>query len=244
MSTNRQSSNAMLFNFFGTLNSILIVVSLIGVFSQVRTIWSRKKGSLNRATEALSLNKFFVSFLAYYSFFVYGMSIEPFNHFIVWPRLSAALLVAVILYEIWFDRKTAAPLTFFIFAIFLLTSGAIFGLTAGTYEDEGRHLMTIMIVVITIFLAQGYIHQITQVLKLGSTGALDIKMSQFILLMDMSTIAFAFAMGLEDGWPLLLLAVVSACTKLIILYLFRWARTSLLAERRRHAAHPLNVDKC
>ncbi|WP_322406233.1 hypothetical protein U0358_10625 [Idiomarina sp. PL1-037] len=189
-----------------------------------------------RSTEALSLNKFFVSFLAYYSFFVYGMSIEPFNHFIVWPRLSAALLVAVILYEIWFDRKTAAPLTFFILAIFLLASGAFFGLTAGTYEDEGRHLMTIMIVVITIFLAQGYTHQIIQVLKLGSTGALDIKMSQFILLMDMSTIAFAFAMGLEDGWPLLLLATVSACTKLIILYLFRWARTSLSAERRRQTA--------
>lgn len=96
--------------------------------------------------------------------------------------------------------------------------------------------MTIMIVVITIFLAQGYTHQIIQVLKLGSTGALDIKMSQFILLMDMSTIAFAFAMGLEDGWPLLLLATVSACTKLIILYLFRWARTSLSAERRRQTA--------
>jgi len=226
----------MLFNFFGALNSILIVVSLVGVFSQVRTIWSRKKGNRNSATEALSLNKFFVSFLAYYSFFVYGMSIEPFNHFIVWPRLSAALLVAVILYEIWFDRKTTAPLTFFIFAIFLLASGAIFGLTAGTYEDEGRHFMTIMIVVITIFLAQGYTHQIIQVLKLGSTGALDIKMSQFILLMDMSTIAFAFSMGLEDGWPLLLLATVSACTKLIILYLFRWARTSLSAERKRQTA--------
>lgn len=244
MSTNQQNSNAMLFNFFGTLNSILIVVSLVGVLSQVRTIWSRKKGNLNRATEALSLNKFFVSFLAYYSFFVYGMSIEPFNHFIVWPRLTAALLVAVILYEIWFDRKTAVPLTFSIFAIFLLASGAIFGLTAGTYEDEGRHLMTVMIVVITIFLAQGYIHQIIQVLKLGSTGALDIKMSQFILLMDISTIAFAFAMGLEDGWPLLLLASVSACTKFIILYLFRWTKTSLLAERRRQAAHPLNADNC
>lgn len=234
----------MLFNFFGTLNSILIVVSLVGVFSQVRTIWSRKKDDSNRATEALSLNKFFVSFLAYYSFFVYGMSIEPFNHFIVWPRLFAALLVAIILYEIWFDRRAAAPLALFLLAIFLLISGAIFGLTADTYEDEGRHVMTVMIVVITIFLAQGYTHQIIQVLKLGSTGALDIRMSQFILLMDMSTIAFAFVMGLEDGWPLLLLAVVSACTKLIILYLFRWARTSSSAERKRQAAYPHTVSNC
>ena len=169
----------MLFNFFGTLNSILIVASLVGVFSQVRTVWLRKRDNLNGATEVLSLNKFFVSFLAYYSFFVYGMSIEPFNHFIVWPRLIAALLVAVILYEIWVDRKAITPLSFLILAIVLLVSGVVFGLTGNTYEDNGRQLMTVMIVIITIFLAQGYIHQIMQVLKLGSTGALDIKMSQF-----------------------------------------------------------------
>ncbi|WP_417437868.1 hypothetical protein [Idiomarina sp.] len=231
----------MLFKFFGTLNSILIVVSLVGVFSQVRTVWARKRDSETGATEVLSLNKFFVSFLAYYSFFVYGMSIEPFNHFIVWPRLAAALLVAVLLYEIWFDRKAIIPLTLFILAALLLVSGIVFGLVAGTYEDNGRQLMTVMIVVITAFLAQGYTHQIMQVLKLGDTGALDIKMSQFILLMDVSTIAFAFTMGLEDGWPLLLLAVVSACTKLVILYLFRWTRTSLAAEKKREAARQENI---
>ena len=104
--------------------------------------------------------------------------------------------------------------------------------------------MTVMIVIITIFLAQGYIHQIMQVLKLGSTGALDIKMSQFILLMDLSTIAFAFVMGLKDGWPLMLLAVVSACTKLIILYLFRWVRTSVSAERRRRAVCQSDFGSC
>ncbi len=234
----------MLFNFFGTLNSILIVASLVGVFSQVRTVWLRKRDNLNGATEVLSLNKFFVSFLAYYSFFVYGMSIEPFNHFIVWPRLIAALLVAVILYEIWVDRKAITPLSFLILAIVLLVSGVVFGLTGNTYEDNGRQLMTVMIVIITIFLAQGYIHQIMQVLKLGSTGALDIKMSQFILLMDLSTIAFAFVMGLKDGWPLMLLAVVSACTKLIILYLFRWVRTSVSAERRRRAVCQSDFGSC
>ncbi|RZQ55940.1 hypothetical protein CWI82_01090 [Pseudidiomarina tainanensis] len=226
----------MLFNFFGTLNSILIVVSLIGIFSQVRTVWLRKRENRHGATEILSLNKFFVSFLAYYSFFVYGMSIEPFNHFIVWPRLIAALLVAVVLYEIWIDRRAMTSFSLFALAIILLVSGIIFGLVTDAYTDDGRKLMAAMIVIITIFLAQGYIHQIMLVLKLGSTGALDIKMSQLILLMDFSTVAFACVMGLEDGWPLLLLAVVSASTKIIILYLFRWVRKSKSAERRRLAA--------
>ncbi|MEN4938444.1 hypothetical protein [Stenotrophomonas sp. TWI1151] len=57
-------------------------------------------------------------------------------------------------------------------------------------------------------------------------------MSQLILLMDISTIvfAFAFAMRLRLGWPLLLLAVVSGSTKLIILWLFRWERRSAAAK--------------
>ncbi len=163
------------------------------------------------------------------------MSIEPFNHFIVWPRLIAALLVAVVLYEIWIDRKGIASFSLFALSMLLLVSGIIFGLITDTYTDDGRKLMAAMIVIITIFLAQGYIHQIMLIHKLGSTSALDIKMSQLILLMDFSTIAFALVMGLEDGWPLLLLAVVSASTKIIILYLFRWVRISKSAQRRRLA---------
>ena len=88
-------------NFWGSLNSVFILLSLIGVFSQLQKIWRRKRIDQNgEATELLSLNQFSVSFLAYYSFFVYGYSIDPFNHYIVWPRLVAALLVTMILYEI------------------------------------------------------------------------------------------------------------------------------------------------
>ncbi|WP_245921878.1 hypothetical protein [Bowmanella denitrificans] len=61
-------------------------------------------------------------------------------------------------------------------------------------------------------------------------------MSQFILLMDISTIAFALSMGFADGWPLLLLACVSAVTKLAIMYLFYWVRVSPVALARRQAA--------
>lgn len=64
-------------------------------------------------------------------------------------------------------------------------------------------------------------------------------MSQFILMMDISTIAFAFAMGLSNGWPLLLLATVSGITKLIIMWLFRWEKISTLAEARRQARLPV-----
>jgi len=82
-------------------------------------------------------------------------------------------------------------------------------------------------------LAQGDIHQIKLILSSGKTGAIDIRMSQFILMMDISTIAFAITMGINEGWPLMLLALVSGITKIMIMYLFRWVRLSPIAESRR-----------
>ena len=82
------------YDIFGSINTFFIFVSLYGISSQVRTIWLRKvERTKGGATELLSLNQFNVSYLAYFSFFIYGYSIEPFNHYIVWPRFIAAALV-------------------------------------------------------------------------------------------------------------------------------------------------------
>ena len=211
-----------------------LFVSLLGVLSQVKTIWQRKKQKINGgATELLSINQFTVSYLAYFSFFIYGYSIEPFNHYIVWPRLIATLLVGIILYEIWVDRKTKVSFSILITAIFSLLVG-ILGLFYGdTFTDEGRYVSTIIILVISVLIAQGYYHQIRLIIKSGSTGAVDLKMSQFILMMDISTIAFALSMGVANGWPLMVLAITSGITKLIIMYLFKWVKVSPIAIQRR-----------
>tara|TARA_Y100001973_G_scaffold82089_1_gene121274 strand:- start:64 stop:756 length:693 start_codon:yes stop_codon:yes gene_type:complete len=228
-----------LYTITGFINSILIIVSLVGVYAQLKTIWFRKQqnSSSGEATSLLSLNQFSVSFLAYLSFFIYGYSISPFNHYIVWPRLTAALLVGMILFEIWRDRKTKASFVTFTIALALICLATI-GLWLGkTIADQGRYISTTLIIVISVMIAQGYYHQIKLIYNSGSTGAVDIRMSQFILLMDVSTIAFALTMGFADGWPLLVLAITSAITKLVIMYLFRWVRTSPLAQQRR-------VDTC
>jgi hypothetical protein len=92
-----------------------------------------------------------------------------------------------------------------------------------------------MIVIATVILAQGYMHQIVLIRQSGRTGAVSIRMHQFFLLKDISTVVFALAMGLHTGWPLLLLSSVSGLTKLGTLWQFRWARLSPLAEQRRRA---------
>jgi hypothetical protein len=224
-----------LYHTLGAINILFIFVSLLGVGAQLNTIWQRKQASdtEQNATELLSLNQFFVSFLAYFSFFVYGYSIEPFNHFIVWPRLIATILVGLILYEIWRDRATTSSTWCFVSCVSIFVLGVIGFYFGASYSDESKLLSTILILVVTLLLAQGYTHQILLIIRSGKTGAVALKMSQFILLMDISTIAFALTMGVANGWPLLLLATVSGITKLTIMYLFRWVRISRSAELKR-----------
>lgn len=224
-----------LYNVFGAINTIFIIVSLYGVLSQLKTIWHRKNAKIEgqRPTTLLSLNQFTVSYLAYLSFFIYGYSIEPFNHFIVWPRLIASLMVTLILFEIWQDRKTRHSTFSFGFACSALML-AIAGLCIGeTITDQGKYISTTIIVLVSVLIAQGYYHQIKLIIESGSTGAVDLKMSQFILMMDISTIAFALSMGLNQGWPLLVLAITSGVTKVIIMFLFKWVKTSPTAKERR-----------
>ena len=224
------------YNIFGTINTIFIIVSLYGVFSQLRTIWKRKESGIEseRPTALLSLNQFTVSYLAYLSFFIYGYSIEPFNHYIVWPRLLASVLVAFILFEIWQDRKSNHSKSSFSLACATLLI-AIAGLFIGeTIIDQGKYISTTIIVLVTILIAQGYYHQIKLIINSGSTGAVDLKMSQFIFMMDISTIAFALSMGLSIGWPLLVLAITSGITKVIIMFLFKWVKISPTAQKRRN----------
>lgn len=236
-----ESEFSMLYNVTGAINTLFIMISLLGVWSQVQKIWLRKRDEATQSepTSILSLNQFSVTFLAYFSFFVYGYSIEPFNHYIVWPRLIASLLVMVILYEIWRDRRSQRSAGMFSASLLILLVG-VFGLIWGErYTDEGKLISASLIVTITLLIAQGYAHQIMLIWRSGQTGAVSLRMSQFILMMDISTIAFAFAMGLSNGWPLLLLATVSGITKLIIMWLFRWEKISTLAEARRQARLPV-----
>ena len=222
----------MFYTVAGAINTAFILLSLVGVWAQLRKVWQRRASATagTSATDILSLNQFTVGFLAYLSFFVYGYSIQPFNHFIVWPRLLASVLVLLILREIWTDRLSRTATASLVVACVALLC-ALLGLVWGQrHVDEGRVLASAMIVAVTALLAQGYAHQILLIWRSGRTGAVSLRMSQLILLMDISTIVFAFAMGLRLGWPLLLLAVVSGSTKLIILWLFRWERRSAAAE--------------
>ena len=223
----------MLFNLAGSINSLFVLISLYGVFLQLQSIWSRKKNRIARSTELLSLNQFSVSYFAYFSFFVYGFSVQPFNHYMVWPRLLACILVLLILLEIQIDRAQLKTKFIVSLASISLVLGLV-GLSLGErVVDEGNLISTGIILAVSVALAQGYWHQIMLIIRWGKTGAIDIRMSQYILAMDCSTVFLAYTMGFDKSWPMVVLAFVSGVTKLIIMYLFRWVRLSPVAAVRR-----------
>src|SRR5205085_263095 len=94
--------------------------------SQLQFVWKRRRQfppdrfPAARATAILSLNQFVSSLLAFFSFFLYGMCLQPFNHYLVWPRLTATLLTLAVLYEIMVDRKEWLPAVAFLSCAALL----------------------------------------------------------------------------------------------------------------------------
>ncbi|WP_448548778.1 hypothetical protein [Thalassotalea fusca] len=202
---------------------------------QYRTILQHKKHqqSANSPTAILSMNQFFISFLAYFSFFIYGYSVEPFNHFIVWPRLIAALVVTLVIIEIWRDKRCKLSYAMLLTTLLIIVLGGAGALMTESVRDDSKAISTAMILIISALIAQGYMHQFLLIIRSGQTGAINLKMSQFIFAMDLSTIAFAVSMGLSLGWPLLVLAITSAITKLVMMYLFYWVKHSEHAAMTR-----------
>jgi hypothetical protein len=227
------------YHLTGIVSSLVFLLCLAGLFAQLRLIWTRKRLSLGgkladgRATDVLSLNQFASSFLAFYSFFVYGFVIERFNHYLVWPRLLASLLTLAILFEIMTDRHDKSSVWVFVtcFAAALVAVAALVIHPAASVS--GRYFSLALVVVSTLMVSQGYAHQIHVIRRTGRTGGVSLRMHQLTFLKDLSTLLLGAAMGLKTGWPLLLMNGTCALIKLSVLWQFRWARVSPVAHQRR-----------
>lgn len=226
----------------GAISVFFFLLSLAGIFTQLQEIWRRKhsfvnasesSGQLQRPTAVLSLNQFFASFLAFYSFLVYGFCSQPFNHYLVWTRLPATLLVLGILYEIWHDRRGRLPSLALTVAFVLVMAAVTLLLSGEQILRGGRHISALLAIFAAAVFAQGILHQIFCIRQTGQTGAVSLRMHQLTTCKDASTIAFALTMPFETGWPLMTVGVVGIATKSVLMWHFRWVRLSPLARQRR-----------
>src|SRR5207249_5067840 len=100
----------MAYHITGLISALIFLLTLGGLWSQLRFIFERKKtfrkgGLTERPTAILSVNQFVSSFLAFFSFFLYGACLPKFNHYLVWSRLAATLLTLAVLFEMMRDRR-------------------------------------------------------------------------------------------------------------------------------------------
>ena len=174
--------------------------------------------------------------------FFYGFSLERFNHYLVWPRLTATILCQAILFELMVDRRDRRTRLTFWFCVVASVCGIVI---LSFYRELAIQILPFSkasIVVISITMAQANIHQIILIIRSGSTGGVALRSHQLTFIKDMGTVFFGLAMGSASGWPLVLLGGSNSIFKLIIMYLFHWVRVSSKASKRRKARPILEVS--
>ena len=78
----------------------------------------------------------------------------------------------------------------------------------------------------TVFLWQGYIHQIYLLRKFEKIGGLSVLYYQLYLIKETSMIAFAITIGFSNGWPLMFMHGSMLSFVLILLWNVRQIRIS------------------
>ena len=190
-----------------------------------------REGKLRQetATSSLSLNRFSTSFLAFFAMFLYGLTLEHFNHYLVWPRTLALVLILGILYEIQHDNGDKLSRTIFRMGVIAVVLSFVLAFTKYRIVVHSTGLSQILVMGVTLLFVQGALHQILKIRRCGSVGGLSLGMHQLFLLKDLSTLIFGFSLGLSLGWPVILLHGMSLIMMSVTIWHFRFVRLSPVA---------------
>lgn len=197
----------MYFHFFGALISATFLFTWYGLFHQFQLLRDRRKLGSQGFTDSLSSQQFITSFAAFFAIFFLGLTRADFNHYLVWTRLGALLLLVAILLEIHLDRRSNAS--------YLSVASTAIALAVGLVLILLRPLpfaigisADILTIIMTFILASGIIHQIRlldNTKKNNKNILLSKRLLSSLLIKDFFTVAFGLTMPINAGWPLLLL---------------------------------------
>ncbi|MGB1238427.1 MAG: hypothetical protein ACPG4U_09475 [Pseudomonadales bacterium] len=209
----------MLYNAMGLLSSAMFLGCLFGLVRQFRLVGQRKLSSdePGYATQSLSVNSFFSSFVAFYAFFLYSIMLAEVDYYLFVTRLLAASMTLLILYQIYSDRASLSQRLPFLSGLGLMVLALG---TLGVREElllTGRTVATALAVGATFVMLQGGIQQIRKIAKAQTTGALSLSMNAIFMAKDVANMGFGAVLGFADGWPLLLIGGVSATIKAVII---------------------------
>ncbi len=228
----------MRYHLIGIVSSAIFLLCLAGVGTQLTEIVRRRRagGARGSATRVISLNQLASSLMAFLAVLIYGFCLERFDHYLVWTRLAAVVVVLAILVEIARDRGDAESRAVAIGCGAALAAALAAMATALPVDAGARATAQWLVVGSSALVVQGFARQIVAIRRSGDTGAIALRMHQFTFAKDVMTMLFGAALGIEAGWPLVLTNGVCAAAKLGVMWHFRWVRTSPLAIARRTAA--------
>lgn len=201
----------MLYHLLGLLSSAIFIFTWAGLFAQIRRI-SRQRPSVSEDNHSLSLNQFGSSFFAFYAMFVFGIAVEPFNHYLVWTRCGACLLTLVILVRIWRLRRSASAAGVALLATTALFAGFI-SMGFRPFPAFAQIGANTLMLLVTVILVQGTLHQWLLLRRRQHVGSLSFGLFYGILAKDISTLLFGLTMPFAQAWPLLVLNGASVLTR-------------------------------
>ena len=201
----------MLYHILATVSAVAFLLTWYGLAKQIINI-KKLRESNQSSTQSLSTNQFASSFFAFYANFIFGIAIEPFSHYLVWTRFGALLLILVILFQLWQDRRS-------------IPTGLVLGLCATAmviglcsigfrpYPNIAKLGANSLMLIVTALLVQGTLHQLLVVRRSKAIGALSPALFKSILIKDITTLAFALTMPIAVAWPLIVLNGASVITR-------------------------------
>ena len=217
----------------GLVSSALFLLTWFGLWSQIKSM-NKYQYLCRDANNSLSLNQFGSSYFAFFSLFLFGISVEPFNHYLVWTRFGALLLTLVIIMKIWQQRR--GPVTT------MVTSMATLVFLAGIASMFFRPFPAIaqlgtatLMLGVTVILFQGTLHQLLVLKRRQKVGSLSATLFKNILIKDVSTLLFGLTMPLSQSWPLLVLNGTSVIMRGAVL-------VEILRLKRREEHGVINVS--
>ncbi|HCB18086.1 MAG: hypothetical protein SWN10_19100 [Pseudomonadota bacterium] len=193
----------MLYHILGAISALLFILTWLGLWAQISNIYRHRKQN-GSGTQSLSLNQFGSSFFAFYANFIFGISVEPFNHYLVWTRCGALLLTLFILWHIWQERHNKVTALTLLAATVALVAGFA-SITFRPFPVFAQLGANGLMLVVTLILIQGTYHQWLLLYKYKQIGALSFGLFRSILVKDISTLLFGLTMPLNQAWPLLVL---------------------------------------
>ncbi len=214
------------YHFWGVAISLLFVLTAYALFDQLNAIYKRKKDtSLNdRASDVISLNRALGSYAGFFANFLLGLSYQNFDYYLVVTRAVAIVFLLVTFFEILIDRKDKGSYFVFILALVSFTSFSLLAFFNREFLVGSLSYVKAYAVFATLFLCQGYVHQIHLVRKHQKIGGLSVLSFQLYLVKEISMIAFGLTLGFSNGWPIVLMHGTILCFLSLLLWNFRQIR--------------------